>query len=522
VRQEIYWKKKVPDNALEHFSVAVRSNPEVVLAFVRKNGLCLQRATMELRGQEQIVRAACAEDAHSIFYCSSDTTKRLLGADRAFMSHVLSKVWPSFLRSKGMVIENYKPLYQMLSRELTLDRELVRIANKNGNISMPNDLPPSLVNDREFWLEMIRTNSSFWHDLPTEFQDDLDFVGAIKNFEKTETVEDVFGRFPFLTDDRALWSKIIGSDGEDSDFPHDLDCVIRDFAPLPIRQDRELMLRAVICKGYVLNHLPANLQEDREFVEAVVENYPDPLAAMPANSQRLFPDLVVASLREGADYEVSDLIEDVTPELWLNLTVWKKYFEEGGWSFEHCPDALKDDEEFGLLAAEHVVTHEYGGFSGALESVTSVALRSNKSFMMKAVLINADHFLCACGELRRDFDLAVTAFSCKNKARQIVDHCLNDFEDLEEVNFLRRVLSDASEKINAHEGFVAGLLFGMSGFAGPDCRLALLARDMETSVALKRTVASYLGIPLSKDVPTLRGAVSNLGGVVYDEQLWTA
>ena len=50
-KQLVASAKTVPTNALERFSERVRANPKVVLAFVRKNGLCLKHAATTLAWQ---------------------------------------------------------------------------------------------------------------------------------------------------------------------------------------------------------------------------------------------------------------------------------------------------------------------------------------------------------------------------------------------------------------------------------------------------------------------------------------
>ena len=76
-----------------------------------------------------------------------------------------------------------------------------------------------------------------------------------------------------------------------------------------------------------------------------------------------------------------------------------------------------------------------------------------------------------------------------------------------------RVLTEATEKIHAHEGFVAGLLCGVSDFAGPECHLLMLPNDAATSLALKRSIAAFLGVPMGKELRILRQAVGNMNAV---------
>ena len=248
--------------------------------------------------------------------------------------------------------------------------------------------------------------------------------------------------------------------------------------------------------------LPTQFQEDREFVEAVVEKapYSTLVDLIPYNIQRLFPDLVVKAITTmDALFGRED---QLAPELWSNLEVCKAWFSCRFVDVpSRLPQSMKDNQELGLVIAKS--DHENHVFRVA----TSDAIRSNKSFMTKAVQSNALRFNEAHVSLRHDFELAVTAFGCESWRNLVASGYLQDDRNR---NFLRRVLNDAQEKVYAHERFVAGLLFGMSNSAGPGCRLRMIANDAETSLALKRTIASFLGVPMGKELSILRQAVGNI------------
>jgi len=50
----------------------------------------------------------------------------------------------------------------------------------------------------------------------------------------------------------------------------------------------------------------------------------------------------------------------------------------------------------------------------------------------------------------------------------------------------------------------------MTGFAGADCHLSILARDEETSMALKKRIAGFLGLPSVEELPKLRNVIEKL------------
>ena len=502
--------ENVPSNALERFAERVRSDPDVVYLYVRRNGLCLKDAAKFLRRNEDFVRAACANKPDAIFYCTPGATLRRLGSDRAFMLEVFGR--PPFLERR-----DDPKLYRMLSDDLKFDREIIAAAKKSGSLSL-SDLPPSLAADRFFWIDMIAQDSTFWYGLPVFFMNEPVFVHAIEEFEMGTMVEAVFERFPFLSQDRNFWLKIIASDCQ-----YFLPDVIRKCAPQQIRHDRELMLYA--CKRNptrVFELLPLLLQQDREVVEVVVERMEEAGSLLsfwdmeiPFDVQRLFPDLVAKAIalsaKNGNDLHDN---ERVAPELWSNLEVCKAWFScDESFVPSRLPESMKDNQELGLVIAKG-----FNDSNDVFRGATSDALRSNKSFMMKAVQSKSARFLAAHGSLRHDFELAVTAFGCADYGESNASEYLEDDRDF---SFFRRFLKEVEEKVNAHEGLVAGLLCGMTDSAGSDCLLPMLANDAETSLALKQTIAAFLGVSVGTELRILRQALKNMDAAMREHYDYT-
>ena len=81
----------------------------------------------------------------------------------------------------------------------------------------------------------------------------------------------------------------------------------------------------------------------------------------------------------------------------------------------------------------------------------------------------------------------------------------------DEILFLREIVfQSAKDKIEAYDGFTKGFLPGFLPRAGTNSALSMLETGEETSIALRKMIASYLGVPPGSDVPMLRRAVSNL------------
>jgi hypothetical protein len=173
-------------------------------------------------------------------------------------------------------------------------------------------------------------------------------------------------------------SVIIDSYFEDDETLPDM---IRDLAPEQTRLDRELMLRACQTIARDLERLAGQFQESREFVEATGVSNGYALWWFPKAAQYLYPDLVVKAISNLADNDEDDVnqsVGDVAETLWANLDVAEAWFFAAGDFHDHFPDAIQDNQEFGLLVAEYPWLD--------FEHATSVALRSDKEFMLSFIM----------------------------------------------------------------------------------------------------------------------------------------
>ena len=147
---------------------------------------------------------------------------------------------------------------------------------------------------------------------------------------------------------------------------------------------------------------------------------------------------------------------------------------------------------------------------------TTETLRSDKSFMLKAVELNAEALVCARGGLQHDFDVVMAAFgsSKEYRVRGLAKNLLSSDRWDAERPFLRHILNEAEQYLEAHDGFSKALVHGMTAFPGASCHLSMLANDKPTSLALKQKIAAYLGVPVGKDLSIIRQAVERLSALV--------
>lgn len=500
------------EHALGRFNESVRSQKQIVLGMVQMNGRCLQDADSSLKRDLQVVRAACENNASALVFAAS-SCQRKLGKDKDFIMDIFSR-WPAGTPGE-------QSLYKQLAKTLKHDRDVIVAAHKDGNLSF-EDLPAELKGDPEFWLDVIKRDSSIWRALPESFETDSSFARVIDCFCDDELVAEVFARFPFLANSRDMWLPIISS----------RDClalhhVIETHAPEQIRRDKDLMVFACEKEHWVISSLSEELQTDRAVVEASVRGggYMA-LHAIPHSTQCLYPDLVIEALGNCKDDDAWDEFMDsdgsvLADSLWANVEVAGAWFTNGGPAHSRLPDSTKNDADFGLALASAIAGDPWPDYdylvyrTEQFRDNTSVELRKNEDFMMQAVAINGLLFFEAVGSLRRDVDLAIVAYGGNEDLLNFqfeerdYDATYND-----EIRFLKRVRKVARSKVKNHQGFVEGFLPGMSSHAGNNCQLPMLVKGPETTLAFKKLIAEFVGfIPRGQSLERHRRAVANLSRI---------
>jgi hypothetical protein len=460
----------------------------------------LKDASPSLRGDNEVVRAACQETAAALTYCAPGCTKWTLGRDKNFLLDVFSRLQ-----------HGDRTLWEIVSPTLKLDPDLVVAAYKS-ECMWTDDLPPECSRDHSFWVQLVRNDSSLWYCLPHDFQNDSDIARSITNFGSQSLVRHVIECFPLLASHRDVWATIIdselcdeGEDREEEDY-RPLRNVIESFATDEILNDKDLMLLACRKDASVLPCLGLDLQMDRDIVQAAVEGNPFVLEFFPFDSQRLFPDLIaqaISNLSEEVEQEgINNWTGSIAEELWTNLAVAEAWFKAGGAFHDRFPDVMKSNRAFGLLIAKYCCDPEDFGYG------VSLGLRGDKEFMLAAVEKNGFCYLDAVDRLDRDFDVAVAAFSGPR-----TDHLEDYFfqcGDREEKKFLSEVLEKVQKKLKSHELYTKGFLYGMSENAGAGCHVRMLIQDAETTLAYKRLIAEFLDVPTGTELGRLRRASNNI------------
>jgi hypothetical protein len=198
------------------------------------------------------------------------------------------------------------------------------------------------------------------------------------------------------------------------------------------------------------------------------------------------------------------MVAAVAPSLWENHSVVTAWFSGGGPFTYHFPVEWKDDEEIFLLIAENCFTTLL-----ALQSFNNFAsprLKSDKTFMLKAVELNPNLFFGASDELQKDFDLLVAALAASNllynensMARRFFEEQVGDLE------FVERVRARVRGQLAVHDTYTKVVLPAIL-LGNKSCPLTILNQEL----GYKKLIAEFLDVPLGSKLGMARAALLNL------------
>ena len=225
---------------------------------------------------------------------------------------------------------------------------------------------------------------------------------------------DILQKFPTLRSDRSLWERIIESplidfsdeEGRNLFFIKDL---VRDHAPNEILSDGELMLQACELEPAVLEDVHPSLVADRPFVASVLKANPEALRSLPIQTQRMFPDLLMATFRAYRQQVVAvvgssaGLQRKIARDLWRDRAFVLKWFEAGlPYEYEDFRNHWVRDKEIFLLIAANCPS----SFRWA-----HPRLLQDKDFMLQVLERDPSLFNLAHPQLQSDVDLATLFFA---------------------------------------------------------------------------------------------------------------
>lgn len=249
---------------------------------------------------------------------------------------------------------------------------------------------------------------------------------------------------------------------------------------------------------------------DQDWWQDTLRKNPPYLQLMSREAQLMFPTSVVNSFTALAaaspsKEQVMRIADKIVPEIWEasrdNILQWYR----AGLPFLTNIHP-KDDKEICLLIADCCSTRFV---SCAFREAASLPLRNDKDFMLQAIQRNATLINCASKALQQDFDVTLEAFA--NLRFWDLVCFIEDDEDRQDM--AEDFVTQAERRMQLHENFFATLLCGM---ADESSVCAMLNQGAETSIAHKRLVAEYLGVPSSQQLLLLRRARAKVIGVLKE------
>jgi hypothetical protein len=162
-----------------------------------------------------------------------------------------------------------------------------------------------------------------------------------------------------------------------------------------------------------------------------------------------------------------------------------------------------------------------------LKEYASASLKDDRGFALSLVNENGRLLKYFSSDIQNDEEVFTAAVA--NTEGVLADSCVsNSFHRTTEIHHLCRLVESIRSKLEAHHSFVWDILRGIGVQESEDhqsndhqlppakkprtCLLSLplLNLGAETSIAWKRSIAEYAGIPYGAELKVLRAALANL------------
>ena len=274
--------------AIAYASPGLQADREIVLEAVRQNGDALQYASTELQADREVLLEAVRQNGDALRYASAELwadREVVLEAVRQNGDHDALRYASTELRADICEVlleggrENKGQALLFASRELWADRGFFQEAvRQNGNaLRYATDADPELEADRELVLEAVRQNGNAIRHASRELWVDREVVleAVRQNGNTLRFVTEVDYK---LKKDREVvlaavaaqgyWEEELGPNGRvvPNSTP-EFNNALR-YASYELRADREVVLAAVQAHGLAILDASEELQRDPEVFRA--------------------------------------------------------------------------------------------------------------------------------------------------------------------------------------------------------------------------------------------------------------
>jgi len=285
----------------------------------------------------------------------------------------------------------------------------------------------------------------------------------------------------------------------------------------PFRADKELMILACNLNEMNLELVDKTLFEDRDFVERVI--HPQTITESSEEFQMGNLDLVEIAIKnpyidQGSCYiDQGSWSEDISPKVWtirsIVMTCWlakaeSSYYGLGMiYNVDKANPFLNDKEVVSLSVIARPSDLQYA----------HTDLRSDKLFILKCVREAERVLQYAPKGMCRDDGIVIAAIS---KADGNAVDCFDILNNKVDEEYLSALLHRVKTKLELHDMFMNQFLLGVSRddqhTIHPSLRspLPMLNQGAETSIKLKKMIATYAGVPIGQSFIEMKGAVAAL------------
>jgi len=465
---------------LRYTSQRLQDDPEVDLVAVQRSGLNLKYASLNLRRNRNIVITAIEENGAAFRYCLPGDVKDQLLSDRSLI-----------LKHNILKNASNNTLRMLCLDRFQTDTEFIAEALGYGiDWSM---VPLFFQGSRVFAKNSVIRNPRSYLNLSESFRKDIDIARIAVQADGVDdcVLLEAMEQCPGLFSDREIMLPIVKC------MRVDVLHQALQFSPIDIHGDKEIMLEAVKIDSSAFEFCSEELSVDRDIVFATVESSSNYFHLLTDSYQLENPDIVVCAIKSSNSKDLWSLYENICEEMWSNRHVGLAWLSKGGdWLDDDFPDDFKDNEELCLTLAKH----NWTDFENA-----SVALRSDKEFMLNAVMVDARvirDIIDTDDQLRYDYDLTLLAFSRDKRTIQFYSSA-NDFEYM--VAFTEKVRKRIEDNDTFNDVVVASIIRQPQNSS-----LSLLNQGPYAIRYHSNLISSYLGVPDREEVQMLREASINL------------
>jgi len=470
---------------------------DVVRAAVSRGGLALQYASRRLQEDPSIVRLACLSDGSALQFCPKGKTRDELTNDRPFMKDVVlaregsGAIWK--------LIESSSPLRE--------DQELLLLALKNGLLF--SSVPVRLKDDIQFLEQVLKIKSQFYMEFSLALQAETALAHrAVISPDSTAQVHSMaLTACPSLMLRRDI-VLVLCLRGDVQRLP--------DLLGLPTSSlytdDNEIMLAAVSRDPALVVLGSKRIRESPEYAAVLITpvNAYDKMKETSTEVMCSSPEIPTRAVEVCVTRKLPYLAALIPQEVWVgHRQLCLAWLRRGGGVLPTfasqlvvVPPYTHEHLELPLAVAQY-----------SWREIVEVgdALLRDRAFILDALKLDGRILELVVDKWRDEPDVIVVGVANYNKH---ISRTPTDISPL--LNILRQQIEIPQltgyieEQLTLHRTFVQCILAGIAirpnRSPHPQCYLPMLHGGKETSVALTKLIAEYLGVPMGQQLSFLRDA----------------